>query len=127
MRPRSSPPARSAGSGDHLGDARLQGRLRRPWRAVGGAPGRAPRAQRALAAARHAFEQGPWPGRSGKARARDITRIADLLRKRQDDLVELVIAETGCGRAMAETIQVGWPIQSLYGWADYAALPDFEP
>src|SRR5437870_627941 len=56
--------------------------------------------QRAIAAARRAFDEGPWPRLSGKERARYITRIADLLRKRQDDLVELVIDETGCGRAM---------------------------
>jgi acyl-CoA reductase-like NAD-dependent aldehyde dehydrogenase len=83
--------------------------------------------QRAIAAARRAFDEGPWPRMSGKERARYLTRVADLLAKRQDDLVELVVDETGCGRAMAQTIQVGWPIQSLYGWAEYAALPDFEP
>jgi acyl-CoA reductase-like NAD-dependent aldehyde dehydrogenase len=82
--------------------------------------------QRAIAAARRAFDEGPWPRMSGKERARYLTKIADLLTERKEDLVELILDETGCGRMMAETIQVGWPVQSLYGWADYAALPNVE-
>jgi aldehyde dehydrogenase (NAD+) len=83
--------------------------------------------QQAIAAARRAFDDGPWPRMSGRERARYLNHIADLLDRRRNDLIELVIEETGCGRAMAESFQVGWPIDSLRTWAEYAALPDQEP
>lgn len=77
----------------------------------------------AIQAARAAFDDGPWPRLSGKARARYLTKIADLLKARRDDLIDLAIAETGCRRLVAEAVHVDPSWQALYTWADYAARP----
>jgi acyl-CoA reductase-like NAD-dependent aldehyde dehydrogenase len=53
---------------------------------------------RAVAAARRAFDEGPWPRMSGRERARILHRVADLIRERADELVA------------TESIDVGKPV-----------------
>jgi acyl-CoA reductase-like NAD-dependent aldehyde dehydrogenase/thiamine pyrophosphate-dependent acetolactate synthase large subunit-like protein len=53
---------------------------------------------RAVAAAREAFDSGPWPQMTPAERARSLRRVADLLAERLDDIAE------------AWTLQVGAPI-----------------
>ena len=53
---------------------------------------------RAVAAAREAFDNGPWPRMAPSERARRLRRIADLLAQRLDDI------------AYSWTLQVGAPI-----------------
>ena len=55
----------------------------------------------ALAAARRAFDGGPWPGLSAKERAAVLERFADELDKRAEELVALVVAETGAAQMVA--------------------------
>ena len=58
---------------------------------------------RAVAAARAAFDSGPWPRSSGAARARVLRRVADLIER---DLEEL---------ARTETLESGKPISQARG------------
>jgi betaine-aldehyde dehydrogenase len=55
---------------------------------------------RAVAAARRAFDSGPWPRMKAAERGRMLRRVADLIRERLDSLAEL---ETGnSGKAIAD-------------------------
>src|SRR5258708_4812745 len=60
----------------------------------------------ALAAARRAFDDGPWPRMSAAERAVVLRRFADELDKRTEDLVALVVAEAGSAQAVARLAHV---------------------
>jgi acyl-CoA reductase-like NAD-dependent aldehyde dehydrogenase len=49
----------------------------------------------AVAAARHAFDQGPWPQMEPAERARVVRKMSALLAQRQDELARAFIAEIG--------------------------------
>lgn len=42
-----------------------------------------------MAAARKAFDEGPWPRMSGKARSRILNKLADLIEEHADELAAL--------------------------------------
>jgi acyl-CoA reductase-like NAD-dependent aldehyde dehydrogenase len=65
----------------------------------------------AVAAAKEAFEDGRWSGLSGRERSRVLTRAAQIIRKREDEL------------ALAESIDVGKPIAFARG-VDVATAAD---
>lgn len=76
---------------------------------------------RAVCAARRAFDEGPWPRMDPLARGRLLFRLAERIRDRLDDF------------AMTDTLNVGKPIRDTKGFdvpcaADlfesYAGLPD---
>lgn len=50
---------------------------------------------RAVAAARRAFDEGPWPMMPGVERARILTRVADAIRAEADDLAVVEALESG--------------------------------
>jgi betaine-aldehyde dehydrogenase len=50
---------------------------------------------RAVAAARHAFERGPWPRMSAEHRSAIVATMADYLRSKAKDAVDLIVAEMG--------------------------------
>ena len=50
---------------------------------------------RAVAAARTAFDQGPWPRTTGEERAAVLERISGGIQARMDDLAKLISAENG--------------------------------
>jgi aldehyde dehydrogenase (NAD+) len=60
----------------------------------------------ALAAARRAFDSGPWPRMTNGERATILTRFGDELEKRTEELVALVVAETGATQAVARAAHV---------------------
>lgn len=82
-------------------------------------------AQLAIQAARRAFDEGPWPGWSPRQRSVALSRMAQRLRARYDDLVDLSIAEAGSTRALAHSIQVGIPIERFTDLAE-RVLPKFD-
>ncbi|GAA4387364.1 aldehyde dehydrogenase family protein [Tsukamurella soli] len=51
--------------------------------------------RRAIAAARRAFDDGPWPRTSAMERARKLLRVAELMRADADRLAEIEAAESG--------------------------------
>jgi phenylacetaldehyde dehydrogenase len=74
----------------------------------------------AVAAARQAFEQGPWRRMSGATRAKLIWRLADLLIENADELAELETWDNG--KPMHDTRAVDLPVASellryFAGWA----------
>jgi aldehyde dehydrogenase (NAD+) len=82
---------------------------------------------RAVAAARNAFDRGPWPAMSMDERATIMRRFADALVARRDVLVETVIAEAGSPRGFAEAAQVGMGLAGASELVALAqALPEWE-
>ena len=74
--------------------------------------------ERAVAAARRAFDEGPWPALSQAERAAAMLRFADVLQARATDLVDLNVLEVGSIRSWAEFLQVGLPIQHFRDMAE---------
>src|ERR1700724_2204415 len=60
----------------------------------------------AIAAARRAFDAGPWPRTSPRERAVVLRRFAAILDERHDFLKKLVMAESGSVGFLADIIQV---------------------
>ena len=65
-------------------------------------------AERAIAAARRAFDNGPWPRMTGAERSRILLKAADLIEARKDEL------------ALLDTLESGKPISQARGEMDGA-------
>ena len=74
-----------------------------PW-------GSAAEADAAVAAARRAFDDGPWPRMKPAHRAAALARLRDVLTKWADDIVGLVVAEAGIPVSIARPSQFDAPI-----------------
>ena len=81
-------------------------------------------ADQAIAAARIAFDDGPWGQLDGRARAAHLRRLQDALVERADAIAALVVAEVGSTIAVTKSHQVGLPIEQLAYWADMAERPE---
>jgi aldehyde dehydrogenase (NAD+) len=62
---------------------------------------------RAVEAARAAFDEGPWPRMAPDERADVLARAAELLRKREADIAGVTVDEMGCAISQAPTAQTG--------------------
>jgi len=80
---------------------------------------------RAIAAARKAFDTGPWPRTSREERARVLRAIADGVEKRKEEFRQLLIAEAGA-TWLTHDIQLEQPIQLLRHYAELALTFEFE-
>jgi aldehyde dehydrogenase (NAD+) len=92
---------------------------------VGEVPAAAsPDIDRAVAAARRAFDEGPWPRMTPTERAEVLARAADGLRKREADIAGVTVDEMGCAISQAPMAQTGM-VAALFDY--YAALAaDYE-
>ena len=72
----------------------------------------------ALAAARRAFDEGPWPRMTPAQRGEVMRRMADIMERRLADLIELNICEAGAVRALAATRQTREPIREFRDLAE---------
>jgi aldehyde dehydrogenase (NAD+) len=82
----------------------------------------------AVAAARRAFDEGPWPEMDPKERSRFLIRFGERIAERLPELIELNIAEAGSTRQVAETGQTRSPLKQFMWWAERAATyPFVEP
>lgn len=72
--------------------------------------------EHAVAAARRAFDQGPWPQLSGAERAAVLRRMAAGIRARQDELAMLEVRDNGKPLPEAQ-----WDIADAAGCFDYYA------
>ncbi len=71
---------------------------------------------RAVKAARKAFDDGPWPRMSGKERAAVLRRIADGVTARQDELARIEVRDNG--KPLPEAL---WDIGDVAGCFSYYA------
>jgi acyl-CoA reductase-like NAD-dependent aldehyde dehydrogenase len=81
-------------------------------------------AKRAVAAARRAFDDGPWPRLPVPERQAVMRAFADAVQARSAELVDLVVAEAGATIALAQTGQVGVPLVHLRDLVD-RVIPSF--
>ncbi|MFT4042411.1 MAG: aldehyde dehydrogenase family protein [Gordonia sp. (in: high G+C Gram-positive bacteria)] len=77
---------------------------------------------RAIRAARHAFDEGPWPRMPIRERSAIMLRMVEALEKRREEIISCNIAETGCTRAGAESFQSGIPIAAFRDMAERVML-----
>jgi aldehyde dehydrogenase (NAD+) len=83
-------------------------------------------ADRAVAAARAAFEDGPWPRMSPSERAGVLARAADELRKRVGDIAGITVDEMGCAVSQAPQGQTGMVAPLFDYYAGLARTFEFE-
>jgi acyl-CoA reductase-like NAD-dependent aldehyde dehydrogenase len=67
----------------------------------------------AIAAARRAFDAGPWRRLSFRERAKKLEALHAALAARSDEIINLIIAEAGCARAEAAGLLFAIPMQQL--------------
>jgi len=76
---------------------------------------------RAVRAARRAFDEGPWPRMSGQERGMRLRKLADLIMENQHRLAQLETLDNGKPIAASENIDI--PASAMHflyhaGWAD---------
>ncbi|MBL7492183.1 aldehyde dehydrogenase [Frankia sp. AgB1.9] len=81
---------------------------------------------RAVAAARTAFEDGPWPRMSPAERADVLDRVAAALRKHSDDIARITVDEMGCAISQAPQAQTGLVAPVFEYYAELIRSYEFE-
>lgn len=93
--------------------------------------GRVPAASRediddAVAAARRAFDDGPWPRMSPAERADYLIRIATGIEKRQHELAPLISEELGCSMLLSQYYMTVAPVMSFNYYAEVGRTLELE-
>lgn len=86
------------------------------------ADGVAADADRAVAAARRAFEEGPWPRFAPEERREHLLRLHRLLVERSGSLAEVIRRDAGATVRVAAAMQVGGGLHALPPIAEQALL-----
>lgn len=76
---------------------------------------------RAVAAARHAFDHGPWRRMSALQRGSILYKYADLVDKHADELAALEALDNGKTFSIAKAADIGLTarvLRNYAGWAD---------
>jgi acyl-CoA reductase-like NAD-dependent aldehyde dehydrogenase len=81
--------------------------------------------QRAIAAARKAFDEGPWPRSTPQERHRALMRIADALERRKEEMRRLLVTEAAA-TYIEHAVQVDAPIAQARAYAELALRFEFE-
>jgi betaine-aldehyde dehydrogenase len=74
----------------------------------------------AAAAARTAFDEGPWPRMSPKERVTVLRRVADALRPRVEEIAQTITAEMGAPIAQTRAGGASMPIRLIDYYCDLA-------
>jgi len=74
----------------------------------------------AVAAARRAFDHGPWPRMPVSDRIAVLQKVRDLLSERKDEFAALITDEMGSPLAQSLAIQVGSPVAMLDAYIELA-------
>jgi aldehyde dehydrogenase (NAD+) len=80
----------------------------------------AAQAERAVLAARSAFDSGPWGRVTARERADLLLELADLMERNTEDLLEVIVTEVGTPIRLSRVMQVGMPIANIRWAADMA-------
>ncbi len=81
---------------------------------------------KAIAAARTAFDEGPWPHMSGAERADCMARVTAALGARTQEIGELVSNEMGTPISISTMVQASMPIMFFNYYVDLARSYEFE-
>jgi aldehyde dehydrogenase (NAD+) len=77
-------------------------------------------AQRAVEAARKAFDEGPWPKMSGKERAEKLRQVADIINTRSAEIAEVEARDGGGTIRKAMFADVPGAVSTFQAFADCA-------
>jgi acyl-CoA reductase-like NAD-dependent aldehyde dehydrogenase len=80
---------------------------------------------RAIVAARHAFDEGPWRQTTPRDRARILRRLVDGLVARKEEIRQLLIT-MAAAEYVTHPIQLDLPLELLGNYADLATTFEFE-
>lgn len=80
--------------------------------------------QAAIAAARHAFDAGPWSRLSARQRAESLTRLYDVLMQRADAICELITLEAGSVRSQTRGRQFDIPMKHFRHFIEAGQQPN---
>lgn len=95
---------------------------------IGEAPvGDAGAVEAALAAARAAFDTGPWPRMAQKQRQTIVASFLDAIEARSGEIIELIIAEAGATRMLAQFLHYGIPMQHARAAVELSGRPSITP
>jgi len=75
---------------------------------------------KAVSAAREAFDSGPWPRLDPAERIRMVRRIAELYGARRPQMAELITSEIGAPISFAQRAQAGLPWMMMNAFCDLA-------
>lgn len=73
--------------------------------------GQAQHVEAAIAAARRAFDDGPWPRMTMRERQAKMSEFMDAITRRSDEILDLIIAEAGSTRPLARFLHFGIPME----------------
>jgi aldehyde dehydrogenase (NAD+) len=80
---------------------------------------------KAISAARRAFDEGPWPRTTPKDRAKVLRRLIDGLEKRKEEIRQWLIT-MAAAEYVSHPIQLDTPIELLSNYHDLATSFEFE-
>lgn len=75
---------------------------------------------RAIAAARAAFDEGPWPRTTLDERITILGKVRESLETHRDEFAELISEEMGCPISQSKSIQLGAPLSLLDAYIELA-------
>ena len=81
---------------------------------------------RAVAAARQAFDHGPWPRMSASERGAVLARAAQKIEERSDEFAELITSEMGSALKIGKAAQVTSPLAILNYYAALGSTYSFD-
>jgi aldehyde dehydrogenase (NAD+) len=81
-------------------------------------------ARAAIAAARTAFDEGPWPNLTMAERAAALGRMHAALMARREQIRQLIIAEVGCAQGITNAMQVDAPLSHFASALAHCASDD---
>lgn len=84
-------------------------------------------ARAAIAAARQAFDQGPWPKLPVDLRQAKLSAFLDAMERRSEEIIALIVAEAGATRLTAEFGQFRVPMQHARHMVKIASRPAVTP
>jgi betaine-aldehyde dehydrogenase len=94
---------------------------------IGAAPSSTPAdIDRAVRAARAAFDHGPWPRMSAQERAEALEPVAEYLRARIPEIAQLITEEMGSPISFSNRLQAPVPVMLLDYYRELAASFPFE-
>jgi aldehyde dehydrogenase (NAD+) len=82
--------------------------------------------ERAVEAARRAFDEGPWPRMKGRERAQYLLNVADLVKQHAKHVARLEARDAGHTVRMANGADIGMVISTFRVFAELAAREDDE-
>jgi aldehyde dehydrogenase (NAD+) len=83
--------------------------------------------QAATAAAREAFDSGPWPRLPVEQRQAKLSEFLDVLERRAKEIIALIVAEAGATQLTAKVGQYEVPIQHARHMVEISSRPAITP